>query len=165
MNPTTIHYLEQRSAGALRAKSDTKGLEVHECRIKQYQLNRFLYQFVGARWKWTDRLDWSDTQWADYAEHENLRTWIAYLDGSPAGYYELQRQEDGNVEIVLFGLAEPFIGMGLGGYFLSHALQSAWNWNGTRRVWLHTCTHDHPQALHNYTARGMTLYRTETCEE
>ena len=164
MSETIINYLEQRSASSLRAKDDAKGLEVHECGIKQYQLNRFLYQFVGEPWKWTDRLCWTDEQWMDYAENDNLRTWMACLNGTPAGYFELQRQDEGNVEIVLFGLAARFIGMGLGGFFLSHALRSAWDWDGTRRVWLHTCTHDHPHALQNYTARGMELYRTETVE-
>jgi GNAT superfamily N-acetyltransferase len=161
MSQTTTYYLEQRSPSALRAKNDAKGLEVRECGVKQFQFNRFLYQFVGGPWKWTDRLCWTDAQWTDYAENDNLRTWLACLNGAPAGYYELQKQEDGDIEIVLFGLAERFHKLGLGGYLLSHALQSAWSWDGTTRVWVHTCNHDHPYALKNYTARGMELYRTE----
>jgi GNAT superfamily N-acetyltransferase len=168
---TTTYYLEQTSPSSLRAKTDARGLEVRECEIRQYQLNRFLYQFVGGPWKWTDRLTWTDERWVDYAESDNLRTWaesdnlrtwLACLSGSPAGYYELQRQDRGNVEIVLFGLAARFLDHGLGGYFLSHALESAWAWEGTKRVWVHTCNHDHPHALKNYTARGMNLYHTET---
>lgn len=159
---TTIHYLEQRSADALRATADAGELDVREARIKQYQLNRFLYRFVGAPWNWTDRLVWTDAQWKAYAENDKLRTWVASVDGSPAGYYELQQQDGGDVEIVLFGLAQKFIGRKLGGAFLSHALRSAWTWEGTQRVWLHTCTHDHPHALKNYLARGMELYHSET---
>lgn len=164
MSHTTTYYLEQRSASSLRAKNDPKGLEIRECEIKQYPLNRFFYQFVGEPWKWTDRLCWTDAQWQAYAENENLRTWVAYLDGSPAGYYELQQQDDGNVELVLFGLAARFLKLGLGGYFLSRALESAWGWDGTSRVWVHTCIHDHPHALKNYIARGMELYHTTTTE-
>lgn len=161
MNEVTTYYLEMTSRAALRSKSESRGLKIRECIIKQYPLNRFLYQFIGAPWKWTDRLVWTDQQWEGYAENENLRTWVAYLGGTPAGYYELQKQEDGNVEVVLFGLASRFFGMGLGGYFLSQALESAWSWEGTKRVWLHTCTYDHAHALQNYTARGMTLYHED----
>lgn len=161
MSQLTTYYLEMSSASSLNAKRESRGLQICECEIKQYEFNRFLYQFVGEPWKWTDRLVWSDQQWIDYAESENLRTWVAYMDGAPAGYYELQKQDDGDVEVVLFGLASRFIGKGLGGYFLSQALGSAWSWEGTTRVWLHTCTHDHPHALKNYTARGMSVYKTE----
>ena len=158
---TTTYYLEQTSPSSLIEKTDPKGLEVREAKIKQYQLNRFFYQLVGEPWKWTDRLVWSDDAWRDYAENENLRTWVAFMQGSPAGYFELQRQQGGEVEIALLGLAPRFLNLGLGGYFLSRALQSAWSWEGTQRVWLHTCSLDHPHALKNYLARGMKLYRTE----
>ena len=121
-----------------------------------------MYQFIGEDWDWTDKLSWSDEQWKAYAENDNLRTWVAYYKGSPAGYYELQQQDGGNVEIAYFGLAPKFIGQGLGGYLLSEAIKSAWEWKGTKRVWVHTCPLDHPNALQNYEARGMEVYRVET---
>ena len=161
MNEVTIYYLEMTSPSALKDKTDSLGLQVHECSIKQYPFNRFLYQLVGGPWDWTDKLSWTDDQWQAFAEADNLRTWVAYFEGSPAGYYELQRQDHGNVEIVYFGLVKKFIGKGLGGYLLSHALNSAWNWGETKRVWVHTCSLDHPGALQNYKARGMTLYHEE----
>jgi GNAT superfamily N-acetyltransferase len=150
------------SAQALNEQPDARGLTVLECEISQFQVNRFLYQLVGEAWEWTDRLSWSDQQWQAYVNDKSLHTWIAYYKGSPAGYYELQRQADGDVEIAYFGLAQPFIGRGFGGYLLSHAIKSAWDWEDTRRVWVHTCNLDHPSALANYQARGMSLYRTET---
>jgi GNAT superfamily N-acetyltransferase len=158
---TTIYYLEQKSPSSLIAKTDAKGLEIREAEIKQFQLNRFLYQYVGGPWKWTDRLVWTDDAWREYAENDNLRTWVAYMRGTPAGYVELQQQGDGDVEIALLGLAPRFLDLGLGGYFLSKALELAWSWQGTKRVWLHTCTLDHPHALDNYLARGMQIYRSE----
>lgn len=69
------------------------------------------------------------------------------------------------MEIAYFGLAPRFIGEGIGGYFLSHAITSAWSWDGTKRVWVHTCTLDHPGALPNYQARGMTIYHVESIGE
>ena len=161
MNEVTTKYLEMKSASSLKDKKESKGLQIVESEIKQFQFNRFLYQLVGKAWQWTDKLSWSDEQWKAYAENDNLRTWAAYLRGSPAGYYELQQQDGGDLEIAYFGLAPKFIGQGFGGYLLSQAIKSAWEWRGTKRVWVHTCSLDHPSALQNYKARGMEVYRVE----
>ena len=165
MSEVIIYYLEMKSASLLKGKKDSKGLQIVECEIKQFQVNRFLYQFVGAHWNWTDKRAWSDEQWKAYAEDDNLRTWIAYYKGSPAGYYELQKQDSEDVEIIYFGLAPGFIGRSFGGYLLTHAIRSAWEWEGTKRVWVHTCSLDHPNALKNYQARGMEIYRIETVKK
>ena len=162
MTKVTTYYLEMRSPAWIRGKRESGGLQVSECEIKAYQLNRFLYQYVGGAWAWTDKLSWSDEEWKTYAESDHLRTWLACYRGSPAGYYELRRQ-DGDLEIAYFGLAPRFIGQGFGGYLLTHAIESAWAWKEPNRVWVHTCTLDHPSALPNYRARGMRVYRTEVC--
>lgn len=162
MNHITTYYLEMKSPLALKSKKDPGGLDTRECEIKQFEFNRFLYQLVGTAWQWLDKLSWTEEQWRDYAENDNLRTWVAYFRGSPAGYFELQQQAGGDVEIAYFGLAPKFIGQGFGSYLLSHAIESAWAWAGTERVWVHTCTLDHPSALQNYEARGMKIYRIET---
>ncbi len=123
-----------------------------------------MYQRVGEDWDWTDRLSWTDREWKAYAESDDLRTWGASFEGSAAGYFELQQQEGAAVQITSLGLAPRFIGRGLGGCLLHHAITSAWEWPGTTRVWLHTCSLDHPNALQNYKARGMRLYHTEKKE-
>ena len=158
----TTTFLEMLDPHDHRVKAcPDPDLRIMECRVKQYLYNRFLYHLVGGDWHWIDKNAWTDEAWRRYAEDDNLRTWVGYWAGSPAGYYELQRQVEDNVEIIYFGLASPFIGKGLGGPLLSHAIGSAWDW-GARRVWTHTCTLDHPNALANYQARGMKVYRRET---
>jgi GNAT superfamily N-acetyltransferase len=161
LETVTTYYLEMKSPSSLKEKEGPGGLEIAECEIKQFQVNRFLYQFVGEAWEWTDKLSWTDGQWKALVENDNHRTWVAYHRGSIAGYYELVREHGTDVEILYFGLAPNFIGKGFGGYLLSHAIKSAWAWEGTKRVWVHTCTLDHPGALQNYRARGMELYREE----
>ncbi len=136
-------------------------LWIKECQVKQPPFNRFLYQFVGKRWNWIDKFYWSDEDWRQYVEDENLRTWVAYQHGSPAGYYELQHQGDDNIEIMYLGLSPAFVGKGYGRHLVSHAVESAWEW-GAGRVWVHTCTLDHPGALPNYQARGFKIFKTET---
>ena len=163
--PVSVYYLEMHSRRQLLASPPAPGLMVMEAAVKQFALNRFLYSLVGGDWHWTDRLAWSEQQWRDHAEAANLRTWVAYLEGSPAGYFELQQQPGNDVEICNFGLAPPFIGKGLGGALLTQALEQAWDWGATRRVLVNTCTLDHPSALANYQARGMQLCRTEIEED
>ncbi|MAS24165.1 MAG: GNAT family N-acetyltransferase [Oceanospirillaceae bacterium] len=161
----TTYYLEMTSADELQYKPLPHDLMVMESEVPQHAFNRFLYQLVGSDWEWGDLDNWTDEQWRNTVESDDHRTWVAYHRGSIAGYYELQRSDGGNTEIRYFGLAPGFIGRGFGGPLLSHAIQSAWNWAGTERVWVHTCTLDHPSALTNYQARGMKLYKEEETEE
>ncbi len=126
--------------------------------VKQWQFNKFFYHWVGQDWEWTNRTRWSDAQWRDYAESDNLRTFIGLKQDAPVGYYELQWQDGANVELVYFGLTPKFIGKGYGGPLLSSAISAAWEW-GARRVWVHTCDLDHPAALANYLARGFKIYQ------
>ena len=152
-------FLEMNAPAGLIPKPCTDPeFAVKEAVVKQWQFNKFLYQWVGQNWEWRNRLGWSDTQWRDYVENENLRTFIGFKQGSPVGYYELQWQDGADIEIVYFGLTPKFISKGYGGPLLSSAISTAWEW-GARRVWLHTCELDHPTALANYLARGFKIYK------
>ena len=89
-----------------------------------------------------------------------LQTWIGYVRETPAGYFELDEQrENGNkqVELAYFGLLPSFVGRGVGGALLTEAIRRAWAL-GPQRVWVHTCTLDHPAALPNYQKRGFRIY-------
>jgi GNAT superfamily N-acetyltransferase len=161
--PVITTYLEMRSPAELRPKlCADKRFWIGEATVRQWQFNRFLYLTVGSPWAWNDKRDWTDEQWRQYAESEQLRTFGAYYDGSPAGYYELHHEQE-EVEIMYFGLLPAFVGRGLGGAMLSRAIEDAWGL-APRRVWVHTCTLDHPAALASYLARGMKIYRTETTQ-
>ena len=161
MSNINIFYLEMNSPAQIKGKPVIDGLDIHYCEIKQWALNKFLYSFVGGPWAWTDKLDDTDEQWKTYTNNNNLHTWVAYYKGAIAGYFELL-QDQGNVEVVYFGLTPDFLGKGMGGYFLTYALEQAWSLPNTKRVWLHTCTLDHPSAKANYEARGFVHYKTET---
>jgi len=164
MSQVSIYYLEMSSPDALNAKRQPDDFTVSEAQVKQYQVNRLLYQLVGEAWDWTDKLTLTDAEWQSYAERDELRTWLAYCQGSIAGYYELEKREDGDIEIAYFGLSPKFVSKGFGGYFLSHAIESAWAWEGAKRITVNTCSLDHPSALQNYKARGFKVYR-ETLDE
>lgn len=157
----TITYLEMLSPDELRpAVNDDTQLAVKNVIEPDWKLNRKLYIDVGTQWQWIDKLVWNDDQWRAYVERTQLKTFVLYHDDSVAGYYELQSDEHNNVEIAYFGLLPEFIGRGFGGMLLTNAIEEAWKL-GARRVWVHTCTLDHPAALKNYLSRGMKIYKTE----
>lgn len=158
----TVYHLAMRDPGELKASwVERDDLQIVQAEIALPELSRFLYAAVGADWYWMLRLSWSYQQWLDWLERPTLQTWVAYIAGTPAGYFELDVQAEGCVEIAYFGLLPRFIGIGLGAHLLSAAIEKAWRIPGTKCVWLHTCTLDHPNALANYQARGLKIFKTE----
>ena len=126
-----------------------------------FQLNKFFYKQVGKKHRWIDRLSWSDEKWINYISNKNLETYIICESEELVGFFELlHNPELRETEISYFGLLEEYIGKGIGGYALSVAIKKSFEKN-IRRVWLHTCTLDHPNALKNYIARGMTVFKKE----
>jgi GNAT superfamily N-acetyltransferase len=121
---------------------------------------RFLYSEVGRRYHWVDRLGWSDEQIQAHLDDDAISIWLMTVAGTLAGYFELHRDEEGGIEIAYFGLFHEFTGRGLGAHLLTVAVERAWGLT-SNRVWLHTCSLDHPAALPNYISRGFTLFKTE----
>ena len=113
---------------------------------------------MGTEFRWGGREDWGHQEWKNYVDRPELETWAAYVAGTPAGYFELAKQDDGSVRIECFGLRRPFFGQGLGSALLTTAVERCWDM-GANRVWLTTCSHDHPHALQNYLARGFKLIK------
>ena len=158
--PTVIYYLQMLDRGDLRGKEAPRGLEISMVTEPAFEINRDLYRDVGAKWGWTDRLPWTDQQWGAHVNRPELQTWTASVDGELAGYFVLEFQAPGDVEIIYFGLLDQFTDRGFGGAMLSEAVKRAWSFGDVHRVWVHTCTKDHPAALANYRSRGFQLYDT-----
>ncbi len=121
---------------------------------------RYLYAEVGRAYHWTDRLGWSDEQVRAHLADPGVSLWLLSSRAAPAGYFELRRHGDGSVEVAYFGLLPEFVGRGWGGHLLTLAVRAAWTL-GPERVWLHTCSLDHPAALPNYLKRGFRPVREE----
>src|SRR5262245_12156967 len=110
----TTYYLEMKDAGELRpARPSDVGLRVMRAEIPCPELNRFLYTAVGGDWYWIDKLGWTYDRWLTYVDRPELETWVAYVTGTPAGYFELERQSGSDVEISYFGLLSRFLGRGI----------------------------------------------------
>jgi ribosomal protein S18 acetylase RimI-like enzyme len=126
-----------------------------------FQLNKFFYKNIGNKHKWIDRLIWTEAQWINYVSNKNVKTYVFKFKNDLAGFFELiSHDEKKEVEIAYFGLLEEFQNKRLGSYLLYQAIQKSFN-RGINRVWLHTCSLDHKNALNNYIARGMKIFKTE----
>jgi GNAT superfamily N-acetyltransferase len=160
LTDVTIKYLEMTSPDDLRpGRASLAGVTVARVPHPMPELNRFFYAAVGENYSWIDRLSWSPAQWREYVGRPEIDTFVMTVDGIPAGYFELKRHANADVEIKYFGLLGSFIGMGLGAHMLTAAAETAWA-AGAKRVILDTCSLDHPKAFENYVARGFRLYRT-----
>jgi GNAT superfamily N-acetyltransferase len=127
-----------------------------------FQLNKFFYKNIGKNHKWIDRLVWTETQWIDYVSNKNVETYVFKFKADLAGFFELIfHTEKKEIEIAYFGLLEEFQNKKLGSYLLSKAIEKAFK-KSVGRVWVHTCSLDHKNALNNYIARGMKIFKTET---
>ena len=128
-----------------------------------FQLNKFFYKNVGNKHRWTDRLIWSENEWIRYVSSANIETYILKIENDLAGYFELINHLNlKEIEIAYFGLLEEYHNKKLGGYLLSEAIKKSFLKKNIERVWVHTCTLDHKNALKNYIARGMKIYKKET---
>lgn len=169
----TTWSLEQTSpTDLLPAASPGEGVRIVRAEVPSPEFSRFLYASVGADVRWTDRLGWDYAQWEQSLAKRGTETWAAYEKGTPAGYVELEAQDEGAVEILYFGLIPAFRGRRIGGHLLSYGAARAWDladrWPGlapTKRVWLHTCSKDGEHAMGNYLRRGFKLFATKVEEE
>ena len=127
-----------------------------------FQLNKFFYRNVGKKHHWVDRLGWSEKQWVNYTFDEKVKTYVLKKDVDFVGYFELIFHRDLNeVEIAYLGLLEEYQNKRLGSYLLTCAIKKSFLDN-PKRVWVHTCSLDHKNALNNYIARGMKIFKKET---
>jgi ribosomal protein S18 acetylase RimI-like enzyme len=129
---------------------------------RDFQLNKFFYKNVGKNHHWIDRLIWTDQQWSNYTSDNKVKTYILKNKDDLAGYFELISHKDKKeVEIAYLGLLEEYHNKKLGSYLLSAAIRNSFS-DKTKRVWVHTCSLDHQNALNNYLSRGMKIFKKET---
>jgi ribosomal protein S18 acetylase RimI-like enzyme len=157
------NYLEIKSLEDFKeVKKPLEDCSVKLVNPRDFQLNKFFYKNIGKNCHWVDRLIWTDLDWTRYVSDEKLFTYILKHKNEIAGYFELIFSKDKKeAEIAYFGILEEYFGKKLGGYLLGIAIKKSFAMD-CKRVWVHTCSLDHKNALKNYLARGMRIFKFET---
>ncbi len=157
------NYLEINSLRDLKESSKPHGsyfLKLID--PNNFQLNKFFYKNIGKNHNWVDRLIWSDKQWIDYVSSKKVKTYVLKCNDDLVGFFELIFHSNKNeTEIAYFGVLKEYQNKRLGSYLLSEAIKKSFNQN-VNRVWVHTCSLDHKNALKNYKSRGMKIFKSET---
>ena len=156
------NYLEIKSLNDL--KEVNKPSEEYSLNLIDpinFQLNKFFYKNIGKKHKWVDRLIWNEQKWIDYVSSEKVKTYVLKNKDDLVGFFELIfHYEKKEVEIAYFGIIEEYQNKKLGSFLLSEAIKKSFD-KKVNRVWLHTCSLDHKNALNNYIARGMRIFKSE----
>ena len=157
------NYLEIKSISDLIVSGIPKlKCSISFLKTSDFQINKFFYKNVGKKYRWIDRLVWSDKEWIGYSSSVNVDTYILKIADDLAGYFELILHSDSKeVEIAYLGLLEEYHNKKLGSYLLSVAIKKSFENKNVNRVWVHTCTLDHKNGLKNYLARGMKIFKKE----
>jgi len=116
---------------------------------------------VGGPWLWWGRKVLNDDELEQIIHDPQVEVHVLYMDEHPIGFGELDFRTEGEVELVYLGLILDQIGRGIGRWLLGEMLRHAWA-KGPGRVWLHTCTLDHPKAIPFYERAGFVVYKEET---
>ena len=155
-------FLEINSIKKLnRSKSPGPNFKINQVDPPDFQLNKFFYKQIGKKYRWIDRLAWGDKKWIEYVENPRVKTFVLKENNNLVGFYETVRDFDSDhSEIAYFGILEEYFGKKCGGYLLSEAIKKLFE-DGISRVWLHTCSLDHKNAIKNYLARGMQIFKSE----
>ena len=145
-----------------KVKKPSENYSIELVNPKDFQLNKFFYKNIGKNCQWIDRLVWTDLTWTDYVSNKMLSTYILKDKNEIAGYFEhLFNKDTKETEIAYFGILDEYFGQKLGGYLLTEAIELSFSM-GSLRVWVHTCSLDHKNALANYLSRGMKIFKSET---
>ncbi|WP_214412158.1 GNAT family N-acetyltransferase [Sphaerisporangium fuscum] len=164
MEEEIVTYLEMTDPAQLRTVPAVDGVSLEWVDRDSPAIPVMLAR-IGAPYGWKSASR-SEEEWAEWLSHPLRKYWLIKHGTDDAGIVDIEPHPGGEVEITTFGLAPEYVGRGLGGYALTLAIQQAWRFprpdgEPVRRVWLHTSSMDHPNALPNYERRGFRPYRTE----
>ena len=121
---------------------------------------RDLYRRVGEEWLWFSRLQMTDAELAAIVRSPMVDVHALVQEGRDEGLLELDFREAGQCELAFFGVTADLIGGAAGRWLMNRALELAWSRQVTR-VWVHTCTLDHPSALAFYQRSGFRPFRRQ----
>jgi len=121
---------------------------------------RYLYNTVGEPWFWYARRRMDDEALRAAIQDPKVDIYVLYVNGEPAGYVELDRRPEPDIDFAYFGIFPQFVGRGFGPYLMNWAVDQAWQY-GPKRLTVNTCTLDHPKAIRTYQRCGFVPYHQD----
>ncbi len=155
-----VTCLEMRAPAATRAEPHVTGAEIEAFREPNAARYRSLVRRIGEPFLWQSPLRVTDEEFAEMMRDPNVELYTLRVEGVDEGILLLDFRERGECEIGLFGVSERLRGTGAGRSLMNYALARAWS-HPIERVWLHTCTLDHPNALPFYRRSGFVPYKRQ----
>lgn len=138
-------------------RQGTSGLALHQVEHPDLAAYRALFRRVGEDWMWFSRLIMSDERLRQILTDPKVDLYTLRSGSSEIGLLELDFREEGQCELAFFGVVPEAIGQGAGRFLMDRAIALAWA-RPIRRLWVHTCTFDHPSALGFYRRSGFRPY-------
>ena len=153
-----VTYLEMRQPPTVLDAPLPDGLEVSRIAKPETDWYRRLFRAVGEPWLWFSRLVMSDEDLNRIVSDPRIEIYSLQQDSTPKGLLELDFREFPDIELTFFGLTSDWIGKGAGCFLIQHAIRESFRRN-PQRLFLHTCTLDHPSALAFYRKAGFRPYK------
>lgn len=153
-----VTYLEMRTPSEAHQHPTTSELVIRREEQPGLAWYRQLYREIGTSWLWFARLRMTDDELRAVLHNPSIDIFVLSHNGVDGGLLEFDRRHMPDIEIVYFGVAPWLIGKGAGRALLEHCLPLEWA-HGPHRIWLHTCTLDHPRALDFYRRFGFVPYK------
>lgn len=163
----TTYFLSMEKPSILKEPDTPENIKLTYLTHKTPEFCQFLFLRVGGPFRWYSRMGWNYQEWKAHLASELVHIYVAEVGGAPIGYFELIFDEaKQSAELKFIGLMPTAIGKGYGRWLLNTAIYKSFTTYDTcLKLWLHTCSEDHPSALQNYVKRGFVLEREETAKE
>ncbi|MEM8973492.1 MAG: GNAT family N-acetyltransferase [Pseudomonadota bacterium] len=160
MLATVVTSLEMRVKPTVKKLAPPSETELRLSRQISADDYRNIYRHVGEDWLWFSRMLMSDAELTEIIHHEAVDVYQVFVSDKAEGLLELDYRVEGECEVAFFGLSLAHTGRGLGPWLMTEAIAIAWA-RPIRRLWLHTCTFDHPRALAFYQKQGFRPFKQE----
>ena len=163
---SVVTYLEMGTQPAPRAERRAAPWQFRRVTQPETAWYRDLFARVGTEWLWFSRLVMPAAELAVILSNPAVEVYALRCAGRDEGLLELDLRAPGTCELAFFGLTRAVQGQGAGRFLMNRALERAWD-HPINRVWVHTCTLDHPDALAFYLRSGFRAYdrRVEVADD
>ncbi len=153
-----VTYLEMRSPLLHAASPTMRDYKIRRAPDADLEWYRRLYREIGGPWLWFSRLRMTDDQLRAVLHDPGVDVFVLSHNGVDTGLLEFDRRRFPDIEILYLGVTPALVGKGAGRALLEHCLPLEWAYR-PNRIWLHTCTWDHPKALEFYIQAGFVPYK------